>query len=365
MIAPLPVSSSTTRWCSTVSEPVFRVQGLKKYYNQSEGVLDAVLNRLGSAGDQSVKAVDGVSFEVQSGETFGLVGESGCGKSTVAEAVTHLLPPTDGTVEFRSANRWVDLTDNRTDMKNVRREVQIVFQNPKNSFNPRRTIGEAVRRPLQVHNIGTDDEQRERVRSLLDKVGLGSDYYHRYPHELSGGQLQRVAIAKALSLDPTFVVLDEPVSALDVSVKAQILNLLEDLQSEFEVTYFIISHDLSVIEYLADRIAVMYLGKIAEIGPNEEVFGDPSHPYTRALLSTVPKPNPRPEVTKINLAGEVPSPSNPPSGCRFHTRCPVAIEEECRTEEPVLRSSPNTETEEHRAACHLMERDLEFDTYTL
>lgn len=347
------------------SDPIFRVNDLKKYYDDSSGVLETLMNRLRSTDSAPVKAVDGISFEIIQGETFGLVGESGCGKSTAAEAVVQLVTPTAGTVEFHDGEKWIDLTAADTDLRSIRQEIQIVFQNPKTSFNPRRTIGESVERPLKIHDVGTEDERRERVRALLDDVGLGQEYYHRHPHELSGGQLQRVAIAKALSLNPSFIVFDEPVSALDVSVKAQILNLLGDLQTKYDVTYFIISHDLSVIRYLSDRVAVMYLGKIAEIGSSDQVFESPGHPYTRALMSTVPKPEPRSQVTKINLTGEVPSPSNPPSGCRFHNRCPVAIEEECHTVEPELRSTPTSAEGDHQAACHLMERDLEFDEYEI
>ncbi|WP_313692455.1 ABC transporter ATP-binding protein [Halorarum halobium] len=346
-------------------DAILRVDGLKKYYGEDDGMFSRAMNRLLGDASRSAKAVDGLSFDVNRGETVGLVGESGCGKSTVAQTLLNLLPATAGSAEYRKDGEWIDIVDPETDESAIRSEIQIVFQDPQSSLNPRRTVGEAIRRPLKIHGIGDEKEQQERVSSLLQRVGLSPAHYDRYPHEFSGGQQQRIAIARALALDPSFIVLDEPTSALDVSVQGQILNLLKDLQEETDVSYLFISHDLSVIRYMADRIGVMYLGKLVEMGPTEAIYQEATHPYTISLLSSVPKPDPTTRTRKINLTGTVPSPEDPPDGCRFHTRCPVAIEEECRVEEPSLRPTPNGTDSTHLGACHLMEREFEMERFEI
>nr|WP_206042002.1 ABC transporter ATP-binding protein [Haloarcula argentinensis] len=281
--------------------------------------MDTILRRDPTA----VQAVDGVSFEVREGETLGLVGESGCGKSTTGETVLRLREPTGGTVTFDGED-VADLSGG--DLTAFRKRAGIVFQDPYGSLDPRMTAGEIVREPLDVHSIGTQDDREERVRDLLERVGLSADQFDRYPHEFSGGQQQRVGIARALALEPDFLVLDEPVSALDVSVQAQILNLLDDLQAEFGLTYLLIAHDLSVVRHICDRVAVMYLGELVETGLVEDIFERPQHPYTRALLESVPRPETSEADREIStLSGDVPSPRNPPSGCRFRTRCPAVI----------------------------------------
>lgn len=295
------------------------VDGLRKYFYEDDSLLDRLLG----AEPTPVRAVDGVSFDIARGETLGLVGESGCGKSTFGETLLNLQEPTDGAVRFDGENVY-DL-DGESFLQ-FRREAQIVFQDPFSSLDPRMTIGETVKQPLDIHEVGTPEERRERVQSLLERVGLSADQFDRYPHEFSGGQRQRVGIARALALEPEFLVLDEPTSALDVSVQAQVLNLLADLQEEFDLTYLLISHDLSVIRHVCDRVAVMYLGEVAEIGPAAEIFEEPKHPYTKALLESVPRADTTERDRDVRtLRGDVPSPRDPPSGCRFRTRCPVII----------------------------------------
>ena len=299
-------------------EPLLRVENLQKYYESDSGFLDRLLG-----GQQYVKAVDGVSFEIYEGETLGLVGESGCGKSTVGRTLLQLVEPTGGTVYYRGR----DITGLPDDeLRDLRTEMQIIFQNPQSSLNPRLTINDIIGEALDVHGLAEGTSRDERIKELLERVGLSASHANRYPNEFSGGQLQRIGIARALAVDPEFIVCDEPVSALDVSVQAQILNLLDDLQEDLGLSYLFIAHDLSVVEHVSDRIAVMYLGEMAEIATPQELFTPPQHPYTEALLSAIPEPDPGWEADRIILEGSVPSPIDPPSGCKFHTRCPRVIQ---------------------------------------
>jgi peptide/nickel transport system ATP-binding protein len=335
-----------------MTEPLVRVENLQKYYYEQDNLTDRLLGRE----PESVQAVDGVSFEVREGETLGLVGESGCGKSTTGETLLNLREPTGGAVRFDGEN--VFETD---DLTEFRKRAQVVFQDPFSSLDPRLTAGEIVREPLDVHGIGTKADRRERVAELMERVGLSAGQVDRYPHEFSGGQRQRIGIARALALEPDFIVCDEPVSALDVSVQAQILNLLEDLQEEFGLTYLFIAHDLSVVRHISDRVAVMYLGEIVEVGPVEEIFENPGHPYTQALLESVPRADTSEHGRDVEtLTGDVPSPRNPPSGCRFHTRCPYA-REVCKQETPrEYEVEGGDSDDDHRAACFRRVEDHEY-----
>ena len=318
---------------------LLEVSDLVKHFPIKSGVL--IDRQVGA-----VRAVDGVSLTVAPGETLGLVGESGCGKSTLARTILQLISPTSGSVRFDG--REIAGMGAR-ELRPLRREMQMIFQDPYASLNPRQRVGQIVGRPLKLHGLADGKELRKQVEALLDRVGLAPEHYNRYPHEFSGGQRQRIGIARALALRPKLIIADEPVSALDVSIQAQIINLLEDLQEEFELTYIFVAHDLGVVRHVADRVAVMYLGKIVELGPADEVYANPVHPYTEALLSAVPIPDPRDnrERSERILEGDVPSPANPPEACRFHTRCPYATDV-CSELEPELA--------EHRrrqwAACH-------------
>ena len=323
-------------------DPILVVDGLKKYYPVRGGILG------GKIGE--IRAVDGVSFALRRGETLGLVGESGCGKSTLGRALNRLEEPTEGTVLFEGK----DLAHaSGAELFRLRRDVQMIFQDPYSSLNPRMTVGEIVREPLLVHRVGTKAEQVEKVRELLEVVGLPGDTLGRYPHEFSGGQRQRVGLARALTLEPKLVIADEPVSALDVSVQSQVLNLMVRLQRERNLTYVFISHDLSVVEYISDAIAIMYLGKIVEVGPVETIFERAAHPYTRALIEAIPVPDPQRRHEAEPLEGEAPSPVSPPPGCPFHPRCPFAVPA-CSETLPALEAVGASEEEsgrEHLVAC--------------
>ena len=329
------VKKLTMAW--TASDPLVSVSDLKVWFPVASGVMQRTVGH--------VHAVDGVDLEVKSGETVGLVGESGCGKSTLGRTVIRLLKPTGGTVRFKGE----DITHIRGEhLRGLRREMAMIFQDPYASLDPRQTVGDIIGEPIDVHGLAKGRERQDRIRELLRVVGMNPRFADRYPHEFSGGQRQRIGIARALAVEPTFIVCDEPISALDVSIQAQIINLLEQLQSGFGLTYLFVAHDLSVVRHISDRVAVMYLGKIVELTDRQSLYEDPQHPYTKALLSAVPIPDPAVELERERtiLRGEVPSPLNPPAGCVFHPRCPIAIEE-CKQGVPELREiRPG-----HRAAC--------------
>jgi oligopeptide transport system ATP-binding protein len=318
---------------------LIKVENLTKHFPITKGII--IQRQIGA-----VQAVDKVSFTIKKGETLGLVGESGCGKSTVGRTILQLYPATSGKVFFKGQ----ELTSMKGEsLRNLRRDMQIIFQDPYASLNPRMSVGSIISEPLEVHNIGDAKERKERVRDLLRLVGLNPYFINRYPHEFSGGQRQRIGVARALALQPEFIVCDEPISALDVSIQAQVVNLLEELQQMMGLTYLFIAHDLSMVRHISDRTAVMYLGKIAELASRDELYSNPLHPYTKALLSAVPIPDPVKERkrTRTILTGDVPSPARPPSGCRFHTRCPIAMDI-CSVEEPEWKER----VEGHWTACH-------------
>ena len=318
---------------------LLEVRDLKTYFPIKSGVLSRHL------GD--VKAVDGVTLSVEDGETLGLVGESGCGKSTLGRSILRLIEPTEGEIVFEDREL---LSLRHAEMRDMRRRMQIIFQDPYASLNPRMRVGEIVGEGLKIHGLASGEDRREIVMQILNRVGLREDHYDRYPHEFSGGQRQRIGIARALVFQPRLIIADEPVSALDVSIQAQILNLLDELQSEFKLTYIFISHDLRVVEHVSHRVAIMYLGKIVEVGTSETIYADARHPYTRALLSAVPMPDPsaKDKKDRVVLQGDVPSPINPPSGCSFHPRCPFA-EKICAEVEPALERTDDG----HLVACHV------------
>ena len=320
--------------------PLLKVEHLHKEFPTGSGFMGGKFSK------KVVSAVNDLSFEIRAGETFGLVGESGCGKSTTGRAIMHLDPPTSGKVYFEGR----DISKmNKKELKAMRREMQFIFQDPYASLNPRMTIGEIISEPMVIHGIGTPEERIERVRELLDVVGLNPEHINRFPHEFSGGQRQRVGIARLFILRPKLIICDEPVSALDVSIQAQVLNLLKDLQKQYGTAYLFIAHDLSVVQHISDRVAVVYLGKMVELSDWKSLYAEPNHPYTQALLSAVPIPDPDVQQNRkrIILAGDPPSPIDPPSGCRFHTRCPIA-QAKCSEEAPEFREIG----EGHFCACH-------------
>ncbi len=342
--SPSPMAAATERRPTNEDrgDTIVVARSLRKYFPVRKGFFSRVVAH--------VRAVDGVSFDIRRGETLGLVGESGCGKTTVGRALLRLLEPTSGHVDILGHS----VTESRgAELRALRRHMQIVFQDPYSSLNPRLTVQAIIEEGLIVHGMGDRSERQDRVHAMLKRVGLDPSYAHRYPHEFSGGQRQRISIARALVIEPKFVVLDEPISALDVSIQSQIINLLTDLRAQFNLTYLFISHDLSVVEYISDRVVVMYLGEIVETGGSRELYRTPLHPYTHALLSSIPSLDPKRRRSRIVLAGDVPSPLNPPSGCRFHPRCPLA-KEICRRKSPEeLRLG------DHGVRCHVVSEHAE------
>ncbi len=331
-LAPTPAPA----W--TPAQPLLEVRGLKKYFPISAGVLQRTVGY--------VRAVDGVDLTIKQGETVGLVGESGCGKSTLGRTIVRLYEPTAGQIFFKG----VDLAGlSAGEMRRMRRAMAMIFQDPYSSLDPRQTVGDTIGEPLDIHGLAKGQERQDRIYELLNVVGMNPDFANRYPHEFSGGQRQRIGIARALAVDPSFIICDEPISALDVSIQAQIINLLERLQDQFNLTYLFIAHDLSVVKHISDRIAVMYVGKVVEVATARDLYRRPRHPYTGSLMSAIPIPDPRVERKRqrIILEGDVASPANPPSGCRFRTRC-FKAREKCAEEEPPL---DEIDLREHRAAC--------------
>lgn len=327
----------------TTAEDLLRVDNLVKHYPIRGGLLQRTVAQ--------VKAVDGVTFSVKKGETLGLVGESGCGKTTVGRTILRLIPNTSGKVIFDNKDVF---SLNGTEMKALRKDMQIIFQDPYSSLDPRMPIGESVGEGLLVHGMRDTRKRNDAVMEMLKRVGLEDYHAKRYPHEFSGGQRQRIGIARALALRPKFIVCDEPVSALDVSIQAQVLNLLKDLQKDFGLTYLFIAHNLAVVEHISDRVGVMYVGKLVELAPRDRIFADPLHPYTKALLSAIPMPDPTLKRDRMILQGDVPSPVNPPAGCRFHTRCPFAVEK-CKHQEPQLKELKPGQF----AACWVAEEQIQ------
>ena len=335
-----------------MNDTILAIEDLRQYFPIKAGLLQKTVGQ--------VKAVDGVSFAVSSGETVGLVGESGSGKTTIGRCIVRLYKPTEGRIHFHAADGVVDIAQlDKRELQPIRRDIQMLFQDPNSSLNARMRVGDIIAEPLEIHGIGSGFERRARVEELLEQVGLGGEMYNRFPHQLSGGQRQRVGVARALSIEPRLVVCDEPVSALDVSVQAQVLNLLADLQRELGLTYIFIAHDLSVVEYISDRVMVMYLGKLMETAPTRKIFERPSHPYTEALLNSIPKRVRGGHRKRFVLSGDIPSPVNPPSGCVFHTRCQYA-QALCKVETPKLR--PLAQDPTTQVACHLVE-ELDLQPY--
>lgn len=320
--------------------PLLEVKNLKKHFPVRSGLIK------GKGNQEVVKAVDGISFNIYPGETYGLVGESGCGKSTTGRSILRLTEATSGEAIYQGEDIFSFTGKKR---KQIYKEIQMIFQDPYSSLNPRKRIGQSLEETLAIHKIGRKEERTDLVMNLLGKVGLRVDHYYRYPHELSGGQRQRIGLARAISVEPKLIIADEPVSALDVSIQSQVINILEDLQAEFGLTYLFIAHDISVVRHISDRIGVMYLGNLVEEGKTDELLENPKHPYTQALLSAVPVPNPKIKRERIILKGDLPSPMNPPSGCVFHTRCPLA-RDICKVSTPELRKV----TDRHKASCHFI-----------
>ncbi|MDP9729075.1 ABC transporter ATP-binding protein [Alicyclobacillus tolerans] len=321
-----------------MSEVLLEVKNLKKHFPIRKGFIRRTAGY--------VRAVDGIDLTVYAGETLGVVGESGCGKSTMGRSLLRLVEPTSGQIHFQGKDI---MKLSKSQMRDMRREMQIVFQDPYASLNPRYTIGQTLSEPMEIHHLHNSTARKQRVQSMLERVGLDPSYSSRFPHEFSGGQRQRIGIARALVLNPKLMILDEPVAALDVSVQSQVINLLEDLQQDFNLTYIFVAHDLSVVKHISNRILVMYLGRMMELASSNDLFADPLHPYTRALLSAVPIPNPRVKRERIILQGDLPSPANPPKGCVFHTRCPLA-QDVCREKVPEWREAKHN----HMVACHLV-----------
>ncbi|EST10268.1 ABC transporter ATP-binding protein [Sporolactobacillus laevolacticus] len=322
-----------------MSEPLLKVENLKKYYPIKSGGFGKV--------SETVRAVDGVSFSIREGETLGIVGESGCGKSTTGRMIMRLIEPTEGKIMFQGKNI---MNLSKRDMRKARKDIQMIFQDPFASLNPRHTVGRIIEEPMIVHKMGNRKQRQKRVEELLELVGLSAYHARRYPHQFSGGQRQRIGIARALAVQPKVIIADEPVSALDVSVQSQVLNLLKDLQKKFNLTFIFIAHDLSVVRHISDSVGVMYLGKIVELSESENLYNHPNHPYTKALLSAVPVPDPEIKTKRIILEGDVPSPAHPPSGCAFHDRCPVAMDI-CSKERPHLK----TLEDGRMVSCHLFD----------